>query len=184
MKEEAISRLENEEDRLDGIMSRYMALPWYKRAWSFVFKRGWKANSIIEKRLKEYSDQLDQDLEAIKNYKLELINPDITYEFKYADLKVGDKVYVVVTRQNVLDEGLHELTITSLEYFLRYSNHVYFRGETEEGFRLEQYEDSISDGMAYHEVFTNREEAVAFLKEDIQAEMQKLAEMVQRLEGE
>lgn len=41
-------RYENQVKRIEGILSVYKALPWYTRAFSFVFKRGWKANSIVK----------------------------------------------------------------------------------------------------------------------------------------
>ena len=107
-------------------------------------------------------------------------------EIDMPELKIGDKVFVAVTSQNVVEEGVYEQEINRMSYYLSPNsiNQKYDSDEQVEKFSLGiTYEVSTKDntlsnnlskkmdietetelhnGYTYHHTFCDKEKAIAF----------------------
>lgn len=114
------------------------------------------------------------------------ISENAVCEVNMPELKVGDKVFVAVTSQNVVEEGVYEQEVNKISYYLSPNsfNQKYDSDEEVEKFSLGiTYEVSTKDnvlsnnlrekmdietdtefhnGYTYHHTFCDKEKAIAF----------------------
>lgn len=178
-------RYDNQVKRIEDIMITYKSLPWYTRAFSFVFKRGWKANSIVKQKMQEFEDELSESLLEVANMPVKRL-PRGNYTLNAPMLEVGQQVFVSVSHDNYLDMGVHVFTVKNISYSLAFSGDViHYRadiiGDGKE-LRLETCNDRLSTGWTYHEVHLDKQEAVDRIKNIIEKQAEKVQEQLKEIE--
>lgn len=135
-------------------------LSWGARRQDYVVARG-----MIE----EADRRLRKKLANVESGAVNYLDKEKTYEIEYPELKVGDKVYLVVLEKNLLEEGLYTGEIFDIKYSLVDYNKVKFTGafslglgEDREELQLNtDNEGRLRDGYMNHEVFLDEAEARA-----------------------
>ena len=181
-------RYDNQVKRIEDILTTYKALPWYTRAFSFVFKRGWKVNLIVKQKMQEFEDELNESLLKVANMKVERLSRG-NYTLNAPMLEVGQQVFVSVSHNNYLDMGVHAFTVRNISYALDFGGGDVIRyradvvGDGKE-LRLETYNDRLSTGWTYHEVHLNKQEAVDRIKGVLEKQANKVQEQLKKMEQE
>lgn len=181
-------RYDNQVKRIEDILTAYKDLPWYTRAFCYVFKRGWKAKSIVKQKMQEFEDELNDSLSRVANMELKRL-PRGGYTLSAPMLEVGQKVYVSVSRKNHLDMGVYAFTIKNIKYSLVFSGTtIHYRADTvnDDGqeLQLEVCNDTLSTGYAYHEVHLDKQEAVDRIRGILEDEAKKVAQQLEEIDKE
>lgn len=122
--------------------------------------------SSAKKEEYKRTNNIRKKIELLESQDLLKLNPKETYKIQYPELAVGDKVYIMVSEQNFLEEGVYEGELISTRYALYDTNNVCFTGIL----KLTGYEDkellinvdsygNLRDGYMHHKVYLNKEEA-------------------------
>lgn len=180
------TRYNNQVQRIEGLLDVYKALPWYTRAWSFVFKRGWKVNTIVEEQMQKFEDELNDSLNKVDNMKIGRLSRD-SYNLNVPLLEVGQTVYVSVTHNNHLDMGVHAFTVEKINYNVGNENTIRYTAritsEKGEEMRLETCNDRLSTGWTYHEVHLDKQDAVDRVKGYLEKQAEKVQQQLKSMEG-
>ena len=184
-KEVWYTRYNNQVKRIEDLLDVYKALPWYTRAWSFVFKRGWKVNTIVKEQMQKFEDELAESLKKVDGMKIGRLSRG-SYTLNTPLLEVGQTVYVSVTHNNHLDMGVHAFTVEKINYNVGNENTIRYTAritsEKGGGIRLETCNDRLSTGWAYHEVHLDKQEAVDRVKEYLQKQAEKVKQQLKNME--
>lgn len=122
--------------------------------------------SSAKKEVYKRVNNIRRKIELLESQDLLKLNPKETYKIQYPDLSVGDKVYIMVSEQNFLEEGIYEGELVTTRYALYDTNNVYFTGIL----KLTGYKDeelllnvdsygNLRDGYMHHKVYLDKEEA-------------------------
>lgn len=139
-----------------------------------------------EEKLSEWKKKKAPVIDDLKIEHVEL-DPNSEYRVFVPELEVGDKVYVAITSENVLKEGVYEQTITEKKYFLNLDKPVEVKQANEddikvfdllisysvetEGERLSntlnkkmdvESDTDFHNGYTYHSTRVSRDDAVAY----------------------
>ena len=122
--------------------------------------------SSAKKEVHKRINNIRRKIELLESQDLLKLNPKETYKIQYPDLSVGDKVYIMVSEQNFLEEGVYEGELITTRYALYDTNNVCFTGIL----KLTGYKDeeillnvdsygNLRDGYMHHKVYLDKEEA-------------------------
>lgn len=142
-----------------------------------------------EEKLSDWKNKKAPVIEDLKIEHVEL-NPNSEYRVFVPELEVGDKVYVAITAENVLKEGVYEQTITEKQYFLNLDKPANLRIVDEQEIKIfdlnisyqvevkgERLSNSLTkkmdvetdtdfhNGYTYHSTRISRDEAVSYFNE-------------------
>lgn len=146
----------------------------------------------IKNAEEKLSDWKKKKAPVIEDLKIEHVqlDPNSEYRVFVPELEVGDKVYVAITSENVLKEGVYEQTITEKKYFLNLDKSVEVKQVNEddikvfdllisysvetEGEKLSntltkkmdvELDTDFHNGYTYHSTRISRDEAVSYFNE-------------------
>lgn len=163
----ALERYREETENAEREVAAYESKPVILRLLSWGARR---QDYVVAKGMIEEADRrLRKKLAHVESGTVSYLDKEKTYEIEYPELKVGDKVYLVVLEKNLLEEGLYTGEIFDIKYSLVNGNKVRFTGafrldvggEREELQLNTDNDGGLSDGCMYHEVFLDEAEARA-----------------------
>ena len=164
-RDKALERYREEIESAEREVSAYEGKPVILRLLSWGASR---RDYVVAKGMIEEADRrLKKKLANVESGAVSYLDKEKTYEIEYPELKVGDKVYLVVLEKNLLEEGLYTGEIFDIKYSLVDDNKAKFTGafslglgEEREELQLNTDNDGgLSDGCMYHEVFLDEAEA-------------------------
>lgn len=183
----ALERYREETESAEREIAAYESKPVILRLLSWGARR---QDYVVAKGMIEEADRrLRKKLANVESGAVSYLDKDKTYEIEYPELKVGDKVYLVVLEKNLLEEGLYTGEIFDIKYSLVNGDKVRFTGafsldvggEREELQLNTDNEGRLSDGCMYHEVFLDEAEARACYQEKM---AERLAFFEKKAKGE
>lgn len=150
---------------LQDIVNKYESKSYFKRLLSRKNPEYYLYTSA-KKEVHKRVNNIRRKIELLESQDLLKLNPKETYKIQYPDLSVGDKVYIMVSEQNFLEEGVYEGELITTRYALYDANNVCFTGIL----KLTDYQDkellinvdsygNLRDGYMHHKVYLNKEEA-------------------------
>lgn len=150
---------------LQDIVDKYESQSFLKKCLSRRKPEYYLYISAKEELVKR-TNNIKKKIELLESQDLTVLDPKETYKIQYPDLSVGDKVYIMVSEQNFLEEGLYEGELISTRYALYDTNNVCFTGIL----KLTGYQDkellinvdsygNLRDSYMHHKVYLNKEEA-------------------------
>lgn len=166
-RDKAMERYREETENAEREITTYKSKPVILRLLSW---RASRQDYVVAKGMMEEADRrLKKKLANVESGAVSYLDKEKTYEIEYPDLKIGDKVYLVVLEKNLLEEGLYTGEIFDIKYSLMDDNKVRFTGAFSLGLGVEREElqlntDSdgrLKDGYMNHEVFLDEAEARA-----------------------
>lgn len=150
---------------LRDIIKKYESQSFLKKLLS---RKTSEFNIYSSAKKEEYkrANNIRRKIELLESQDLLKLNPKETYKIQYPELAVGDKIYIMVSEQNFLEEGIYEGELVSTRYALYDTNNVCFTGIL----KLTGYQDkellinvdsygNLRDGYMHHKVYLNKEEA-------------------------
>ncbi|MDI6976539.1 hypothetical protein [Serratia sp. Se-RSBMAAmG] len=183
----ALVRYREETESAEREVAAYESKPVILRLLSWGARR---QDYVVAKGMIEEADRrLKKKLANVESGAVSYLDKEKTYEIEYPELKVGDKVYLVVLEKNLLEEGLYTGEIFDIKYSLVDYNKVKFTGafslglgEEREELQLNTDSDGrLKDEYMHHEVFLDKAEA----RERYQAKMvERLAFFEKKAKGE
>lgn len=161
----ALERYREETESAEREVATYKSKPVILRLLSWGASR---QDYVVAKGMIEEADRrLKKKLANVESGAVSYLDKEKTYEIEYPELKVGDKVYLVVLEKNLLEEGLYTGEIFDIKYSLVDDNKVKFTGAFSLGLGEEREELQLNtdnegrlrDGYMNHEVFLDEAEA-------------------------
>lgn len=133
------------------------------------------------------ANNIRRKIELLESQDLLKLNPKETYKIQYPELSIGDKVYIMVSEQNFLEEGIYEGELISTRYALYDSNNVCFTGIL----KLTGYKDkellisvdsygNLRDGYMNHKVYLNKENAEKDFKNNMEKRVEYYKEKLEK----
>lgn len=178
-----VARLETISQSMDDLEQALKQVGFLSR----IFNRTNIKNA--EEKLSKWKKKKAPVIDDLKIEHVEL-DPNSEYRVFVPELEVGDKVYVAITSENVLKEGVYEQTITEKKYFLNLDKPVEVKQVNEddikvfdllisysvetEGERLSntlnkkmdvESDTDFHNGYTYHSTRVSRDEAVSYFNE-------------------
>lgn len=183
----ALERYREETENAEREITTYKSKPVILRLLSWGASR---QDYVVAKGMIEEADRrLKKKLANVESGAVSYLDKEKTYEIEYPELKVGDKVYLVVLEKNLLEEGLYTGEIFDIKYSLVDYNKVKFTGAFSLGLGEEREELQLNtdnegrlrNGYMNHEVFLDEAEA----RERYQVKMaERLAFFEKKAKGE
>lgn len=167
---EVAKNLQKEEDRINDLLKDYENLPFFKKVHAFLFRSGHKAHKVAKEVIENKRSEAMKKIEEIQATEETLLDPTKTYEIEYPDIKLGDKIFLVVENDNLVKAGFYEGQIIEVKHTIYNENQVklvcvcsIISNGTEKQLYLNVNDDGeLRDGYSYHSVFLNEEQAKAF----------------------
>lgn len=170
----AISDVEDaqnkEENRITDLLKDYEDLPFFTKIHKFLFHSGYKAHKVAKEVLEKKRKDALQKIEDIRNSKVTLLDTNKTYEIEFPDIKLGDKIFLVVEEANFVEAGFYEGKVVEVKNTIYNNNEVKFigtfsivSGDAEKHLNLNVGSNGeLRDGYSCHSIFLNEQEAKAF----------------------